>query len=104
MHISKSVLSLTYESATLLVLKLRKMKSVFLVYKTDVRHSYASRDTIGCASSKELAIDLCKRQAKKEHSKIDSDQLYNLNNLSQTQGYLGEGEFHFEEIDVNKLI
>lgn len=76
----------------------------FLLYKTDSRHSYASRDLIGVATSKEKVIALCKQQAKKEGEKFDSDQLFNLNNISQTQGYSGHGEFHFEEVKTNILL
>ena len=80
------------------------MDSVFIVYKTDNWHSYASRDTIGIATSSLAAIKICKQQAKKENKKIDKDQLFNLANLEQTQGYSGDGEFQFEEITLNKLL
>lgn len=80
------------------------MDSVFIVYKTDNWHSYASRDTIGIATSPFAAIEICEEQAKKENKKIDKDQLFNLSNLKQTQGYSGDGEFQFEEITLNKLL
>ena len=80
------------------------MDSVFIVYKTDNWHSCASRDTIGIATSRFAAIEICKEQAKKENKKIDKDQLFNLSNLKQTQGYSGDGEFQFEEITLNKLL
>ncbi len=69
------------------------MKTIFIIYKTDSHHSYASRDTIGLAETKERAISICKEQAKKEGERLSKDQLFNLNNISQTQGYSGEGEF-----------
>jgi hypothetical protein len=77
--------------------------SVFAVYKTDNWHSYASRDLIGIATTFNNAIRLCKQQAKKEHTLIEEDQLFNLRNIKQTQGYIGEGEFHFEELPTNQL-
>lgn len=80
------------------------MGSLFLVYRTDNWHSYASRDLIGCATTFTTAINICKQQAKKEGYKIDSDELFNLNNLKQTQGYAGEGEFQIEEIAKNVLL
>jgi hypothetical protein len=40
-----------------------------------------------------IAVKMCKAQAKKEGEKLTSDQLYNLNNIHQTQGYSGEGSF-----------
>lgn len=77
---------------------------MYLVYKTDCHHSYASRDIIGVCTSKLNAIKICKSQAKKDGVRIDSDQLFNLNNISQTQGYEGPGEFHFEEFKTNVLL
>ena len=79
------------------------MKTVFCVYKTDSWHSYASRDLIGIATSKEKAISLCHKQARKEHTRISSEQVYNLNNINQTQGYSGNGEFDIEENELDKL-
>ena len=78
---------------------------IFLVYKTDAWHSYASRDLIGVGTNLNNAIKLCKKQAKKDNVKIDSDQLFNLNNLKQTQG-LNDCEFEFviESIEKNVLI
>lgn len=80
------------------------MAKVFIVYKTDTRHSYASRDTIGVATTKLNAIKICFMQAKKENQTIKDDQKWNLENIMQTQGYSGDGEFHYEEMEVNKLL
>lgn len=80
------------------------MKKVFLVYKTDSHHSYNSRDIIGVTTNDIKAIVICKAQAKKENEVITEEQLWNLTNLKQTQGYSGEGEFQFEAIEVDKLI
>lgn len=77
---------------------------MYLVYKTDSRHSYASRDIIGLATTSSNAIDICKKQSKKEGEKISKDQLFNLSNIMQTQGYSGEGEFQFEAIKTNILL
>jgi len=74
-----------------------------IVYKTDSHHSYASRDIIGIATSPASAIFICLAKAKKEGEKIGQEQIWNLNNLKQTQGYSGEGEFQFEEGETNKL-
>ena len=80
------------------------MTQVFLVYKTDAQHSYASRDVIGIATTEEEAILLCQEQADKEGEAIDEEQLYNLSNLKQTQGYQGEGEFDYESMKINTLL
>ena len=78
---------------------------IYIVYKTDAWHSYASRDMIGVADCKVHAIHICQLQAKKESDEISEEELQNLSNLKQTQGYSGEGEFDFEEIEqLNTLI
>lgn len=76
----------------------------YLVYKTDAWHSYASRDIIGVATDKIIAIDICKQQAKKESERIANDQLFNLDTILQTQGYSGPGEFQIEKIETNTLL
>lgn len=84
--------------------KSSQMNQVFLVYKTDVHHSYASRDVIGIATSPAMAICICQEQARKEHGKINKEQLFNLTTLQQTQGYKGAGEFQFESITTDILL
>lgn len=76
---------------------------VYAVYKTDVQHSYASRDLIGIGELFISAFDLCKKQAKKEGYKISVDDEFNLRHISQTQGYEGPGEFVIEELTLNVL-
>lgn len=78
--------------------------SVFLCYKTDAQHSYSSRDIIGIGTDRGEAIEICRQKAFKEGSRIDSEQLWNLINLLQTQGYVGEGEFQIESVFVNQLL
>lgn len=76
---------------------------MFIVYKTDTWHSFASRDQIGISETHLGAMNLCLQQAKKENEKLDEDQIFNLSNINQTQGYSGEGEFHIEEIELDTL-
>ena len=80
------------------------MKSIFIVYKTDSRHSYASRDIIGVCTSVNECINICQLQAKKEGEIITTDDLYLLNTITQSQGYAGYGEFQFEELEINTLL
>ena len=75
--------------------------TVFAVYKTDTWHSYASRDLIGIASDFSFSQLLCQEQAKREGFEIKGDELYNLANLRQTQGYEAVVEF-IEWINENK--
>lgn len=77
------------------------MKQVFIVYKTDSHHSYASRDIIGVATTERKAIQICKWRATKENEKISKEQLINLGNMKQTQGYAGDGEFMYEAAQTN---
>jgi hypothetical protein len=86
------------------------MKQVYIIYKTDTHHSYNSRDIIGISFdeheeiAKITAIEICQGQAEKEGEEINMEQLFNLNNIKQTQGYSGEGEFQYESIAINKLL
>lgn len=79
------------------------MNIVFVCYKTDTQHSYASRDIIGIASNPLIAVDLCNQHATKSGLPITKDQLWNLLHLKQTQGYKGSGEYQFEELPVNVI-
>ena len=78
--------------------------STYLVYKTDAQHSYASRDIIGIADNQHHAVHICQLQAKKEAETISDEELWNLRGIKQTQGYSGEGEFQFEEVELNTLL
>lgn len=80
------------------------MEAVILVYKTDAHHSYRSRDIIGIATTASMAIALCHAQARKEGEKIVPEQIHNLRNIKQTQGYSGAGEFQYESVNVNVLL
>lgn len=78
--------------------------SVYLIYKTDIHHSYNSRDIIGICTSRDNCVDICKRRARVEKAKISKAQFFNLANLNQTQGYSGEGEFQIEEVETDTLL
>lgn len=82
-----------------------KMDKVYAVYKTDVHHSYASRDLIGIGTNFLYAFYLVLEKSKKEGFPIErtSDQWYNLENIKQTQGYEGDGEFHIEPLETDIL-
>lgn len=80
------------------------MKNIFLVYKTDVWHSYNSRVIIGVCTTLENVFKVIKQQAKKEGFKITKENLEDLNHMEQTQSYKGEGEFVFEEMEINTLL
>lgn len=77
---------------------------VYIIYKTDFQHSYASRDMIGVASSKDNAINIIEQQAVKDGDKISSDDMYNLQNIMQTQNHTGNYEFDYEKVEVDTLI
>lgn len=81
---------------------------MFLVYKTDVNHSYASRDLIGVATSQILAVLICEEKALKEgcnlYSKKNIDAMHMLINKGQTQGYSGDGEFQYERVEIDTLL
>jgi len=77
---------------------------MIVVYRTDVHHSYQSRDLIGITSDQYTAIDIIEQQVKKDGEKLSEDDLYNLNHIKQTQKYNGEGEFMFEYVETDVLL
>jgi len=76
---------------------------MYLVYKCDNQHSYQSLDLIAVATTKAHAIQLICNQASNENESISDDDNYNLNNIKQTQGYKGDGEFLYQQVEVNVL-
>ena len=81
-----------------------KLKEVYIVYKTDTHHSYASRDILGVCDEFTSVIELIYKQVDKEGGELGLDQEYNLESIHQTQGYSGEGEFQIETVETNKLL
>lgn len=77
---------------------------ITLVFKTDAHHSYSSRELIGACTSKKHVLSIIRQRVKKECKKLDSDQLFNIDTIGQTQGYLGDGEFATENVELNVLV
>ena len=80
-----------------------EIQSVWIGYKTDFQHSYASRDMICVCSNQATMIEHIMIHALKTGAPINDEQLWNLENISQTQGY-PECEYDTEEITLNELI
>lgn len=77
---------------------------MYLVYKSDKQHSYASLDLIAVCSNKDQARDMIVWKAQKEGETLTEDDNHCLENYKQTQGYKGKGEFLYQEIPVNVLL
>jgi hypothetical protein len=77
------------------------MKTVTVLYTADSRHN--NKEMIGIFTTKGNAIKAAEEKAAQEDEKISDDDLYNLERINQTQGYMGFGEFMIEEIELNKL-
>ena len=77
---------------------------LYLVYKTDVWHTYPSRVLIGAGTDIHAAIQICTESASKEGKALNSTDLYHLTTIFQTQDYTGEGEFIIDKITINKLL
>lgn len=76
------------------------MNKVFLVYK----ESGSTRTVIGVATSLTSAISACKEQACKEGNTLGERQLSFLQTDGFTNGYSGDGEFHFETVETDTLL
>lgn len=77
---------------------------MYLIYKTDNQHSFNSRDVIGIVEEESKVLGICQLQAKKEEFVITGEQIFNLSNYKQTQGYVGDGEFVYENVNINELL
>ncbi len=75
----------------------------FIVFTCDNWHTNGSKDLIAVCSDLQNSIKIIRQKARKEGKRISADDLYNLENINQTQGYKGEGEFIIEEYEENKL-
>jgi hypothetical protein len=81
------------------------MAKVFIVYKTDVHHSYDSFDMLGVSTTLSGAVGMCSRHARtKEKATIVKEQLTLLEKILQTQGYSGGGEFFIQPISTDILL
>jgi hypothetical protein len=77
------------------------MKTVTVLYTADSRHN--NKEMIGIFTTKGNAIKAAEEKAAQEDEKISDDDLYNLERINQTQGYMGFGEFMIEEVELNRL-
>ncbi len=77
------------------------MKTVTVLYTADSRHN--NKEMIGIFTTKGNAIKAAGEKAAQEDEKISDDDLYNLERINQTQGYMGFGEFMIEEVELNRL-
>jgi len=77
------------------------MNKAYLVYQTDVNHSYDSRNLIGVATTPESAIVIIVDHTLKFGGTINYERLEQLRTIQQTQGYNGVGEFQFEEVETD---
>ena len=80
------------------------MNKVFLVYKTDEHHSYASRELIGIGTSKEDAILIIVEYTHHFAGNITQELLEQLRTIKQTQGFNDVGEFQYEEVKTNTFL
>jgi len=80
------------------------MKQVFCVYKTDCHHSYDSFELIGIATSRAYIQKIVSKQAHKENERLSGEDIQQLSDINQTQGYTGEGEFFIQQYEVNILL
>jgi hypothetical protein len=76
---------------------------IYLIYKTDIHHSYDSRELMGIAIDRN-PVYMIGEQVQKEGKKLSEDDVYNLTHIRQTQGYSGEGEFQYEEFETDILL
>jgi len=81
------------------------MKSVYMLYKTDCWHTHASRELIGvCTTHFDIVKVIRERVAFEGEKPLPSNLWDQIFTIKQTQNYEGDGEFLYEEIELNKLL
>lgn len=75
---------------------------MYILYQTDAWLSYSSRDLIGVCTTKEKALILARRQAKRSGKKLTEDEIANLTDIMQTQGR--DINYSIEKVPVNTLL
>jgi hypothetical protein len=81
------------------------MQNVILVYRTDVWHSYESRDLIGVCTNRAEVLEVVEQAVEQDGlPPLSGEQIDLFNRLGQTQDYHGEGEFHTEQYELNTLL
>jgi len=81
------------------------MQEVILVYRTDVWHTYKSRDLIGVCTDRDNALEVIIQAVEEEGiPPLSEEQIDLLNRLGQTQDYHGEGEFQTEQYELNTIL
>ena len=75
---------------------------MYILYQTDAWLSYSSRDLNGVCTTKEKALILARRQAKRSGKKLTEDEMANLTDIMQTQGR--EINYSIEKVPVNTLL
>lgn len=59
---------------------------LYLIYTTDVWHTYTSHELIAIATSKKQCYSLIRKYLKRYGVKLDKEQLDMLDSIKQTQG------------------
>ena len=77
---------------------------VFIIYRTDVWHSIASREMIGIYSTKRKAIQAIKKDAEMQDEELEDDDIYMLNNYNQTQSRNVGNEYEIEQVTLNNRL
>ena len=79
------------------------MSKIYLVYTTDVWHSYSSRDIIGVCTTFLNCMKVIRAHVKNlKRERLSGDNEYDLEKYHQTQGR--EENYDIEEVEKNTLL
>lgn len=79
-------------------------KRVVLVYKTDNRHSFMSRELIAIVEEDMDSFDLIERYLKKQNISFNEDHKLYLFENHQTQGLNADFEIVIESVELNEIL
>ena len=77
---------------------------MFLLYRTDCRHSVTSKILIAICDAKEKVIDVAEEYCIQDHVFFSADDILNLELKSQTQGLKTNYELIVETLSVNQFV
>ena len=74
---------------------------MWLLYKTDNQHSYASENLIAVCDSKHMALSILEAN---HGFKLIGDDYYNFLSINQTQNLEEDYEYVVREIEINQQL
>jgi hypothetical protein len=80
------------------------MGNIFIIYKTDEKHSVESRVLVGVGDNIDQCLNISQLFAYEEKSTITIDDIISVGEDYKSVGYYSGGEFYYKLVEINTLI